>query len=49
METNFDTALEKINVIQQDVGRVLLNLFTNAFYVVAEKKLKGKPTGWAGV
>jgi signal transduction histidine kinase len=25
-------------VIQQDIGRVLLNLYTNAFYSVAEKK-----------
>ncbi|MFE3869746.1 two-component regulator propeller domain-containing protein [Flavobacterium sp. ZS1P70] len=30
--TNFDEQLPKINVIPQDVGRVLLNLFTNAFY-----------------
>ena len=38
METHFDPNLEKINIIQQDVGRVLLNLFTNAFYSVTEKK-----------
>jgi two-component system, NtrC family, sensor kinase len=43
METHFDPDLEKINIIQQDVGRVLLNLITNAFYSVAEKKkLKGE-------
>lgn len=38
METNFDENLGKINVIPQDVGRAFLNLFTNAFYAVAEKK-----------
>ena len=31
-------ALEMINVIPQDIGRVILNLITNAFYAVAEKK-----------
>ena len=30
--------LEKINVIPQDIGRVILNLINNAFYVVNEKK-----------
>ena len=38
METRFDETLEKINVIPQDVGRAFLNLFTNAFYAVSEKK-----------
>lgn len=38
METHFDESLEKINVIPQDVGRAFLNLFTNAFYAVSEKK-----------
>jgi two-component system, NtrC family, sensor kinase len=42
MQTDFDPHLEKINIIQQDIGRVLLNLFTNAFYSVAEKK-KSQP------
>jgi len=36
--THFDTDLPKINVVQQDIGRVLLNLFNNAFYVVNQKK-----------
>jgi signal transduction histidine kinase len=36
--TNFDPAIGKINIIQQDVGRVLLNIFNNAFYSVNEKK-----------
>jgi signal transduction histidine kinase/tetratricopeptide (TPR) repeat protein len=35
--THFDPALPKINVVQQDIGRVLLNLFNNAFYAVNQK------------
>jgi two-component system NtrC family sensor kinase len=38
LETHFDPTLEKINALPQDLGRVLLNLFTNAFYSVAQKK-----------
>ncbi|MDQ6757038.1 MAG: ATP-binding protein [Bacteroidota bacterium] len=38
METHYDDSLEKINVIPQDIGRVILNLITNAFYAVDEKK-----------
>jgi len=38
MNTDFDESISKINVIPQDIGRVLLNLFNNAFYAVAEKK-----------
>ena len=38
MKTDFDTTMEKINIIPQDIGRVILNLFTNAFYSVTEKK-----------
>ncbi len=37
-ETDFDVTLGKINVIPQDMGRVILNLLTNAFYAVTEKK-----------
>jgi two-component system NtrC family sensor kinase len=36
--TDFDDSIGKINMIPQDMGRVILNLITNAFYVVAEKK-----------
>jgi signal transduction histidine kinase len=36
--THFDENLPKINVAQQDIGRVLLNLFNNAFYAVNEKQ-----------
>jgi signal transduction histidine kinase len=32
--TDFDESLPKINVIPQDIGRVLLNLINNAFYAI---------------
>jgi ligand-binding sensor domain-containing protein/signal transduction histidine kinase len=38
MQTDFDPATGRINIIPQDIGRVLLNLFNNAFYAVNEKK-----------
>ncbi len=38
IKTDFDPSIEKIDVIPQDIGRVVLNLLTNAFYVVNEKK-----------
>jgi two-component system NtrC family sensor kinase len=38
MNTDFDNAIGKINIIPQDIGRVLLNLYNNAFYAVSEKK-----------
>jgi signal transduction histidine kinase/ligand-binding sensor domain-containing protein len=38
METDFDPAVGKITINQQEIGRVLLNLYNNAFYVVNEKK-----------
>ena len=38
MKTDFDESIGKINVIPQDIGRVVLNLINNAFYAVDEKK-----------
>lgn len=38
LETDFDKAIGKINLIPQDIGRVILNLVTNAFYAVNERK-----------
>ncbi len=35
--TDFDESLGKIDVLPQDMGRVILNLITNAFYAVNEK------------
>ncbi len=37
-KTNFDKSIDKINIVPQDIGRVLLNLYNNAFYAVNEKK-----------
>ena len=45
METDFDESIGKIDIIPQDIGRVILNLITNAFYVVDEKK-KRNPEGY---
>jgi signal transduction histidine kinase len=38
MKTDFDENMGSINVIPQDMGRVILNLITNAFYAVTQKK-----------
>jgi len=38
LETNYDDAIGKINLVPQDIGRVVLNLITNAFYACNEKK-----------
>src|SRR5205085_5650008 len=38
INTDFDNNIGKINIIPQDISRVLLNLFNNAFYAVNEKK-----------
>ncbi|MCO4821076.1 MAG: GHKL domain-containing protein [Flavobacteriaceae bacterium] len=49
LETSYDETLGEIDIIPQDIGRVILNLFTNAFYAVGEKTSKSasedyKPT-----
>jgi signal transduction histidine kinase len=36
--TDFDTSHPKINVVPQDIGRVVLNLINNAFYAVSERQ-----------
>jgi signal transduction histidine kinase len=54
MKTDFDQNIGKINVIPQDIGRVILNLITNAFYAIAHPPPKGSenspnvgnPTVW---
>ena len=40
--TDFDPSLPKIEVIPQDIGRVLLNLYNNAFYAVTERTKQGE-------
>jgi len=42
-ETDFDDRIGQINIVQQDIGRVLLNLINNAFYSVSEKLRKDIP------
>jgi signal transduction histidine kinase/ligand-binding sensor domain-containing protein len=41
MITDFDESIGNVEIIPQDIGRVILNLITNAFYVVDEKKKSG--------
>jgi len=51
MKTDFDETIGNIKIIPQDIGRVILNLITNAFYAVNEKTLSAVetlPTGQAG-
>jgi signal transduction histidine kinase len=36
-ETDFDKSIGKINIMPQEIGRVVLNLINNAFYAVNEK------------
>ena len=38
MTTHFDGNLPKANVVAQDIGRVILNLFNNAFYAVNQMR-----------
>ena len=51
MNTDFDESIGKIDVIPQDIGRVILNLITNAFYAVQVQtqnstSLQYEPTVW---
>jgi signal transduction histidine kinase len=41
-ETRFDESVGKINVIPQDLGRVILNLINNAFFAVNERNTRGE-------
>ena len=45
LRTDFDNSIGKVNIIPQDIGRVVLNLINNAFYAVDEKKKSG-PDGY---
>jgi len=45
METHFDEGIGNIDIIPQDIGRAVLNLITNAFYAVTQKK-KSEPVGY---
>jgi signal transduction histidine kinase len=51
LKTDFDESIGKINIVPQDLGRVILNLITNAFYAVHVKTQNSaspnfKPTVW---
>ena len=43
LETNFDQAIGKMEIVPQDMGRVVLNLITNAFYAVNQRKKDSEP------
>ena len=45
INTSFDESIDKINIIPEDIGRILINLFSNAFYATNEKK-KIKDSGY---
>jgi len=45
MKTDFDESIGNIDIIPQDIGRAVLNLITNAFYAVTQKK-KSEPVGY---
>ncbi len=38
IKTDYDENIGLVKIISQDIGRVILNLITNAFYAVMEKK-----------
>ncbi len=54
IKTDFDESLEKVNIIPQDIGRVILNILTNAFYAAPlppeggflDPAYKHEPTVW---
>ncbi len=41
LNTDFDESIGNINIVPQDIGRVILNLITNAFYATNEKMKSG--------
>ena len=45
MKNDYDETIGKVSIIPQDIGRAILNLITNAFYAVSEKKA-GQPDGF---
>ena len=43
LKTEFDDTIGKINIIPQDIGRVILNLITNAFHACTERSRSAAP------
>jgi C4-dicarboxylate-specific signal transduction histidine kinase len=41
LKTEYDESISMINIVPQDMGRVILNLITNAFFAVHEKRKQG--------
>jgi signal transduction histidine kinase len=39
---DLDPALPKVDIVPQDIGRVLLNLINNAFYAVSDRQRQGE-------
>jgi signal transduction histidine kinase len=37
-ETHLDPSITKVNIVPQEIGRVILNMINNSFYAVTEKK-----------
>lgn len=48
LHTHFDENIGKVNVVPQEMGRVILNLITNAFHAVKERAAKMKAEGKEG-
>jgi len=40
METELDQSIGKLELVSQDIGRVILNLLNNAFYAVNQRKME---------
>ena len=38
LQTDFDDTVEKVNIVPEEVGKVLLNIIGNSFYAVGRKK-----------
>ncbi|GAB3875427.1 hypothetical protein GCM10028824_30780 [Hymenobacter segetis] len=47
LKPDFDPALPPVEAIAQDLGRVLLNLLSNAFYAVRQRQMRGGEAGYA--
>jgi signal transduction histidine kinase len=43
---NFDKELPKVNLIQQDISRVVLNILNNAFYAVNKRSQEKSNSDW---
>ena len=43
LQTDLDESIDKINIIPQEIGRVFLNLYNNAFYAVSERSKLNEP------